>query len=187
ESYGYLAGDFVRDKDAVIAAALLGELSATVKEKGSTIYKYLLDIYRKYGCYKESLVAKVLEGKDGMAQILRIMESFRNSNGSIEFNSIKAKTRLDYKTGKTLDYISGNESELKGFPESNVIQFLLEDGSKISLRPSGTEPKIKFYFSAFEATGSNLPDEYIEKILHSLDNKIKLFENSLVEKVDAVS
>lgn len=129
ESYGYLKGSYARDKDAVVASMLVAQLAADLKKEGKTLYDGLVDLYEKYGYYKEILVNKTLTGIEGVAKIKEIMNNFRNSD--IPLDVVK---KLDYQDG------------LDGLPKSNVLKYFLADGSWFAVRPSGTEPKIKFYF-----------------------------------------
>ena len=170
ESYGFMVGDAVRDKDAVVTGAMLCEVAAWAKEKGSSFYEELIAMYAEYGFFREALVALVKKGKDGAEQIASMMERFRTDTPS-EIAGSKVIEMRDYKTGEIKDFISG-EIRSTGIPASNVIQFYLEDGSKVTARPSGTEPKIKFYFSLhteiegksdFEAAKSKL-DARIEEL-----------------------
>ncbi|WP_291783078.1 phospho-sugar mutase [Cecembia sp.] len=168
ESYGYLVGDFVRDKDGVSACAMVSEIVAYYKTKGKSIRDILAEIYMQYGFYKESLISVTKKGKDGAEQIQALMAGFR-SNKPSEMNGIKVVKVVDVKESKVYDLVNGTEAVLE-MDKSNVIQFYLEDGSKISARPSGTEPKIKYYFSVNET----LPNrEAYEAVAASLDNKIE--------------
>ncbi len=145
ESYGYMIGDFVRDKDAVTASFLIAELAAEAKDRGSSVYEELIDIYLTYGYYLEDLVSITRTGKDGIEEIGTMMHGYRTTPPASIANSKVIKI-IDYLEQTDRDLISGTTSEVL-LPKSNVLQFLTEDGSKISMRPSGTEPKIKFYFS----------------------------------------
>lgn len=168
ESYGYLVGDFVRDKDGVSACAMVSEIVAYYKTKGKSIRDILAEIYMQYGFYKESLISVTKKGKDGAEQIQALMAGFR-SNKPSEMNGIKVVKVVDVKESKVYDLVNGTEAALE-MDKSNVIQFYLEDGSKISARPSGTEPKIKYYFSVNET----LPNrEAYEAVAASLDKKIE--------------
>jgi len=149
---------------------MLCEVAAWAKEKGSSFYEELIAMYAEYGFFREALVALVKKGKDGAEQIASMMERFRTDTPS-EIAGSKVIEMRDYKTGEIKDFISG-EIRSTGIPASNVIQFYLEDGSKVTARPSGTEPKIKFYFSLhteiegksdFEAAKSKL-DARIEEL-----------------------
>ena len=145
ESYGYLAGEFVRDKDAVMSCALIAEATAWAMSKGKSLYELLMDISMEYGLYKESLTNVVRKGKSGAEEIQKMMENLRH-NPPVKLNNTDVIIRHDYLTQKSFNLKSNTEEEIS-LPKSNVLQFILEDGSKISVRPSGTEPKIKFYFS----------------------------------------
>lgn len=144
ESYGYLIGDLVRDKDAVIACCFIAETMAWAKENGKTLFQLLLDIYQKYGFYKEKLISITKKGKAGMEEIKGMMEKFRN-NPPQAIDGVKLTIIKDYQRRVTRDMLNGNETAID-LPTSDVIQYFLEDGSVITMRPSGTEPKIKFYF-----------------------------------------
>lgn len=143
ESYGFLAEDFVRDKDAVSACSLLAEICAWAKDQGKTLYDILMGIYVEYGFSKETTVNVVKPGKSGAEEIKAMMENFR-ANPPKEIGGSKVCVMKDYKTLKMTD-AAGHVSELKMPETSNVLQYFTEDGTKISVRPSGTEPKIKFY------------------------------------------
>lgn len=168
ESYGYLVGDFVRDKDGVSACAMVSEIVAYYKTKGKSIRDVLAEIYMEFGFYKEALISVTKKGKDGAEQIQALMAGFR-SNRPSEMNGIKVVKVVDVKESKVYDLVNGTETALE-MDKSNVIQFYLADGSKISARPSGTEPKIKYYFSVNEA----LPNrEAYEAVAASLDKRIE--------------
>ena len=143
ESYGFLAEDFVRDKDAVSACTLLAEICAWAKDQGKTLFEVLLDIYVEYGFSKETTVNVVKPGKSGAEEIKAMMENFR-SNPPREIGGSKVVLVKDFKTLKATDG-NGNITEIDMPEASNVLQYFTEDGTKISVRPSGTEPKIKFY------------------------------------------
>jgi phosphoglucomutase len=145
ESYGYLIGELVRDKDAIISCAFIAEMTAFYKDKGSSLYDALLETYVTYGLYKEELVSLTKKGQSGAEEIKTMMEKFRTSPPSTLGGS-KVKTLKDYELGIETDLGSGNQTKLD-FPTSDVLQFITEDGSIVSARPSGTEPKIKFYCS----------------------------------------
>ncbi|MFV0390783.1 MAG: phospho-sugar mutase [Paludibacteraceae bacterium] len=144
ESYGFLAEDFVRDKDAVSACALMAEITAWAKDNGKTLFQLLQDIYVEYGFGKEKGISVVRKGKSGAEEIQQMMADFRNNPPQAIAGS-KVATIKDYKTLKTTDVQSGQVTDLDMPATSNVLQFFTEDGTKISVRPSGTEPKIKFY------------------------------------------
>ena len=143
ESYGFLAEDFVRDKDAVSACALLAEICAWAKDRGKTLFDVLMDIYVEYGFSKETTVNVVKPGKSGADEIKAMMENFR-ANPPKEIGGSKVILAKDYKTLKATDG-EGNVADIDMPETSNVLQYFTEDGTKISVRPSGTEPKIKFY------------------------------------------
>ncbi len=145
ESYGLMIGDKVRDKDAVSAVALLCEMSAYEKSKGRNLYQKILELYVQFGYYQEDLISITKKGRNGQQEIADMMESFRAAPPK-ELAGSKVKELLDYEKGVKTNLDSGSTEQIT-LPKSNVLQFITEDGSKISARPSGTEPKIKFYFS----------------------------------------
>jgi phosphoglucomutase len=145
ESYGLMIGDEIRDKDAVSAVAIICEMAAVEKNKGGSLYEKLLDLYVEYGCYQEGLVSITKKGMNGQQEIADMMETYRKQPPQT-LAGTKVVTLLDYQKQEETDLASGNVKAIK-LPKSNVLQFVLADGSKISARPSGTEPKIKFYFS----------------------------------------
>lgn len=148
ESYGYLAGTYARDKDAVVAAMLIAEMAADYKEQGLTLYEGLLSLYKKYGCYLEGTKSIVLEGIDGADKINAIMEKFRREPMT-EYAGSKVLRAWDVSAGTIKDIDSGKVTELD-LPKSNVLRFDLENNGWFAIRPSGTEPKIKFYFGVCE-------------------------------------
>ena len=177
ESFGLMVGDEVRDKDAISAVALLCEMAAYEKNKGRSLYAKMIDLYVQYGLYKENLVSITKKGMNGAKEIADMMEGYR-SNPPKTIDGVAVAALLDYElqVGKNLQT---GESYPIHLPKSNVLQFLLNDGTKISARPSGTEPKIKFYFSVnstltnaagFEAA-DKLLDEKIARIIS--DMKLK--------------
>jgi phosphoglucomutase len=145
ESYGFMIGDFVRDKDAVTACCIFAECAAWAGSKGKSLYELLLDIYLEYGLYKENLVNVVKKGMSGQAEIKAMMEGFR-ANPPKEIAGSAVSLMNDYALSQATDIQTGKVTPIE-LPKSDVLQFFLADGSKISMRPSGTEPKIKFYFS----------------------------------------
>jgi phosphoglucomutase len=174
ESYGYLVGELVRDKDAVISCAFIAEMTAFYKDQGSSLYQTMLKMYQTYGFYKEKLVSITKKGKTGAEEIKSMMERFR-VNTPESLGGSKVICLKDYELGKETDLLSGNSKKLD-FPKSDVLQFITEDGCVISARPSGTEPKIKFYCSVktalpdvieFENKDKQL-DQKIEQIIHDL-------------------
>ena len=158
ESYGYLVGTHARDKDAVVASLILSEAALYYKLKGMNLYDALMEIYDKFGYYKEALKSITLKGIDGVEKIAEIMKSFRNDDIS-SIAGVKVDRKLDYKEG------------IDGLPKADVLKFVLEDNSWIAIRPSGTEPKIKFYFGVcgdneVESDKKvNILKEYIESCL----------------------
>lgn len=148
ESYGFLVGDFVRDKDAIITCFMLAEATSWAAEQGKTLYQILKDIYREYGVYREKLVSLTKKGISGIEEIKQIMLDFRKDPPKTLLGSRITEIR-DYKLGISKDINFGIETIIN-LPKSDVLQFFTEDGIKVSVRPSGTEPKIKFYFSMNE-------------------------------------
>lgn len=174
ESYGLMTGDFVRDKDAVSSCALIAEAAAWAAEQGKSLYQLLIDIYVEFGFYKEFLISVVRKGKSGSEEIKKMMEDYR-SNPPKTINGSPVVMIKDYQALVSKDIKSGKETPIS-LPKSNVLQFFLEDGSKISVRPSGTEPKIKFYFGV----KSNLPSrQEFEKVNAFLDQRIKGIINDM--------
>ncbi|MEL6658185.1 MAG: phospho-sugar mutase [Bacteroidota bacterium] len=173
ESYGLLVGEHARDKDAVVSCAMIAEMAAYYKDQGRSVWDALLDIYVEYGCYKEKLIAITKKGKSGAEEIAALMEKYRN-DAPKELGGSKVSVIKDYLNGTSTN-VDGSVDQLD-FPKSNVLQFFTEDGSIISARPSGTEPKIKFYCStntplantaAFAATETQL-DGKIDQIMKDL-------------------
>ncbi|KKD54609.1 MULTISPECIES: phospho-sugar mutase [Paenibacillus] len=160
ESYGYLAGNYARDKDAVLAAMLIAEAAAYYSTQGKTLYDVLQELYEQFGYFLEKLESRTLKGKDGVEQIQGKMTDWR-SNAPQEIAGVKVDKVLDYSQG------------LDGLPQENVLKFLLEDGSWFCLRPSGTEPKIKVYFAV---RGSSLSDA---------EQRIGQLVNAVMARVDA--
>ena len=174
ESYGYLIGDFVRDKDAVSACALIAEIAAWVADQGKTTFDLLLEIYTSFSFYKERLLSVTKKGKAGAEEIQQMMVNFREiPMGCI--NGINVVEIKDYLKQEAKNLITGKMTKTD-LPASNVLQFILEDGSIISVRPSGTEPKIKFYFSVREAL--NEQSDY-DRINLQLEEKINGIISSL--------
>ena len=173
ESYGYLVGDFVRDKDGVSACAMVAEIVAYYRTKGKSIQDVLAEIYMQFGFYKESLISVTKKGKDGAEQIQALMAGFR-TNRPTEMNGIKVVKVVDVKESKVYDVEKGTESALQ-IDKSNVIQFYLADGSKISARPSGTEPKIKYYFSVHESLPNREAYDAVSASLEEQLNGLKQY------------
>lgn len=174
ESYGFLVGDYVRDKDAVSACAMIAECAAWAKDNGKTLYNLLIDIYCKYGFYKESLLSITKKGNEGQEEIKKMMKTFRQ-NPPMEIAGSKVSCMRDYLLQIDHDFTNNSKKSIDQ-PKSDVLQFITADGSVISIRPSGTEPKIKFYFGVKEGLSSpakfdevNIKlDLKIEKIIASL-------------------
>ena len=168
ESFGYMVGDAVRDKDAVAATLLICEMAAQAKEKGSTVYKELLKLYVDNGFYKEHLVSMTKKGMDGLQEINQMMIDMRE-NPLKEINGQRVIMLEDYQSSIAKNLLTGEET-MMDIPKSNVLIYYTEDGSKICARPSGTEPKIKFYISV------NTPLDSVEdfnEVESELDHKIK--------------
>jgi phosphoglucomutase len=163
ESYGYLIGDSVRDKDAVASCGLIAELVAYAKDKGMSLFDMLLDNYLKYGFYYENLVSITKKGKTGAEEIKAMMANWRKNPPTV-INGSKVTKVLDYEESVEKDLLAGTTQKLD-FPKSDVLQFYTEDGSKISARPSGTEPKIKFYFSINTKLNSKADYDATEQML----------------------
>ncbi|MDH5598046.1 MAG: phospho-sugar mutase [Cyclobacteriaceae bacterium] len=153
ESYGYLIGDFVRDKDAIAACAIIAELAAYTANQNISLYSMLLQIYEEYGLYYENLHSLTKHGKQGAEEIEQMMKDLRNTPPEI-LGGEKVLKMIDYNTGMEKNFETGKLTKIN-FPKSNVLQFITKEGSKISARPSGTEPKIKFYFSVCTNYNSN--------------------------------
>ena len=171
ESFGYLAGSYVRDKDGVSACSLAAEAAAWCRDtKGMTLYEWLQDLYVKFGFYREGLVNVVRKGKDGAEQIQNMMVEFRANPPKAILGSPVVQV-YDYKTLEVLDTVSGEKSPISGIEDkSNVLQWITADGTKVSVRPSGTEPKIKFYFGV-KAT---LPSvDQFDEVQAALDKKME--------------
>lgn len=170
ESYGFLAEDFVRDKDAVSAVLLFAEVAAWAKLQGKTVFELLQDIYVEYGFSKEKGVSLVKQGREGAHEIEAIMKNFRN-NPPTEFAGSKVVQLKDYVTLQARDFVSNETFTLNMPTTSNVLQFFTEDKTKISVRPSGTEPKIKFYIEVQDKLASR--QEY-DKVDQRTEDKIAL-------------
>jgi len=177
ESFGLMIGDKVRDKDAVSAVAMICEIAAVEKQKGRTLFEKLMELYVKYGFYFEKLISITKTGMNGSKEIAEMMQSYRD-NPPKEIAGSPLKEVLDYQLQVKKDLLSGDTQKIE-LPKSNVLQFITEDGSKISARPSGTEPKIKFYFSVnsplsviseFDATQGKL-EQKIDAIISSMQLK----------------
>ena len=167
ESYGFLIGDFVRDKDANSACFMIAEIAAWAAEQNKTLYQILKEIYKEFGFYKEGLLSLTKKGISGSEEIKNMMIRFRNDTPK-EILGSKIIEIKDYKTSICKDIIAGTETVIN-LPKSDVLQFFTEDGTKISIRPSGTEPKIKFYFG-IKAKLNDIAD--FEVVNSELNNKI---------------
>lgn len=173
ESYGYLAGDFVRDKDAILSCALIAEMTAWAKDNGKTLYNLLIDVYLEFGFYKEGLLSLTKKGKEGSEEISRMMEGFRATPPASLDNS-KVLVIKDFKNNTVKNTATGIVTET-GLPKSDVMQFICENGTVVTVRPSGTEPKIKFYFSICGALQSR--DDF-EKENAALDARIEALKKN---------
>jgi len=176
ESFGLMIGDKVRDKDAVSAVALLCEMAAYEKEKGRSLFEKLLDLYAKHGFYLEDLISITKKGMDGQKQIAAMMEAFRNNPPKV-IDGAPIAALLDYEKGIGKNLSTGETWEIK-LPKSNVLQFVFANGDKISARPSGTEPKIKFYFSVnAKLSSANEFDAVHGQLKSKLERMIKEMNN----------
>nr|WP_281201046.1 phospho-sugar mutase [Orenia metallireducens] len=170
ESYGYLYGIHARDKDAIVATMLIAEMAAYYKSKKSSIYEELMRMYEEYGYYKADLEAITMPGKEGKEKIADLLKSLREDSPE-EINGQKVVVIKDYLVSKEYDVVNGEEKTID-LPESNVLQFLLEDDSLVTVRPSGTEPKVKFYFSV--RVDSN----------QAADDKLAKLKEAVMELID---
>lgn len=175
ESYGFLAGDFVRDKDAVSACTLFAEIAAWARDNGKTLYELLQDIYLEYGYSKEVGISLVRKGKEGADEIEAMMKNFRN-NPLKTFGNSEVSLIKDFGKLEGIDFVRNEQIVLEMPTTSNVIQYFTEDGTKLSIRPSGTEPKIKFYI---EVTGTAKNREELELTELKAEDKIDLIRNEL--------
>jgi len=167
ESYGYMIGQNVRDKDAIASVAMICEMAAYARSQGKSLFEQLIDIYVRYGYYMESLISITKKGMRGAEEIAEMMRGYRE-NPPVTINGSPVATLYDYQLQQIRDIKTGDTKALD-LPKSNVLQFVLEDGSKISARPSGTEPKIKFYFSVNAPLAS--AGDY-DKVTAELNQKI---------------
>ena len=175
ESYGYLVGEHARDKDAVVSCTMIAEMTAYYKDKGSSLYDALIDLYLEYGIYKEKLIAITKKGKSGAEEIKALMEALRSTPPQT-LGGGKVSTIKDYLSSESTDLATGEKTAID-LPSSNVLQFFTADGSIISARPSGTEPKIKFYCSVNDELADRASFKAKEK---SLDEKIDRIMGDLV-------
>ena len=173
ESYGYLAGNFVRDKDAVIASMLVCEMCLYYKEQGKSLYDALIELYEKYGYFKENLVSVDLKGKEGQEKIAACLEALRNDPIN-EVDKVKVVTRLDYKLSTEENTVSNTKATID-LPKSNVLKYILEDGSYFVVRPSGTEPKMKVYLAVKSSSLDNAEIDiakFKEKVMEIINAKL---------------
>lgn len=173
ESYGYLIGDFVRDKDAVQAAVMIAEAAAYYKQQGMTLYDGLIQLYETYAYYKESLTSFTLKGEDGAEQISRIVNRFREHPPTEIAGAVVEKIE-DYQTGRRINLLTAQQERMD-LPSSNVLKFWLQDGSWFAIRPSGTEPKVKFYFGVRQ--GTNVESE----------ERLKEMETNVINMVESIT
>jgi len=171
ESYGYLVGEHVRDKDAVVSCTMIAEMTAYHKHHGNQLIDALIDLYVKYGFYKEKLISITKKGQQGAAEIQKMMQNFRQSPPST-LGGEKVTHLKDYQVGVETNLVTHEQTKID-LPSSNVVQFVTENGSLISARPSGTEPKIKFYISVNKPLASR--EEY-EKVNAQLDALVAAIE-----------
>ncbi len=170
ESYGCLAGTYARDKDAVVACMLAAEMAAYYKDKGMTLYEALVSLYEKYGYYKESILSITLKGIEGMSKIGKIMENMRALKIDT-LASFEVLAKRDYQQGKRKEITSGKEEDIR-LPKSNVLYYELSDCGWVCIRPSGTEPKIKFYFGV---KGNSIEDA---------DKKVEELEKTMKQMIE---
>ncbi|KOO50435.1 phospho-sugar mutase [Priestia koreensis] len=179
ESYGYLIGDFVRDKDAVQSALFAAEVAAYYKSQGKTLYKGLLDIFEEVGYFQESLRSLTLKGKDGAEQIQHILSVFR-ADAPKEINGVRVMAVEDFQASERKDGLTGEVTALT-LPSSNVLKFYLEDGSWFTIRPSGTEPKAKFYFAVQSASL-----QHSEELLNQLEATVMTMVDEIVKSKNSL-
>ena len=175
ESFGFMTGDFVRDKDSCGSILLACEIAAWCKANGKTMYQYMIEIYQRLGLYQEGLVNIVRKGKEGAEQIKQMMTDFRNSPVSSLAGS-KVVLVKDFQEQTAWNLVKNEKVAMDDIPKSNVLIYYTEDGSKVAIRPSGTEPKIKFYFSVKDEISSL--EEYISKV-DVLEEKIEMIKEDL--------
>lgn len=171
ESFGFMVGNIVRDKDGVSACSIMAEIAAWAKDQGKTLYELLKEIYVEYGFSQEKMIYIVRKGLSGAEEINQMMRDFRH-NPPVTINGSKIAKIYDYKTLEVFDTAMGNKEKLDYATASNVLQFYLEDGTKISVRPSGTEPKIKFYFEVKDSL--------------SIASEFDKVSNKALKKIDAI-
>ena len=170
ESYGYLAGEFVRDKDAVIASMLIAEMTLYYKEQGKSLYEALIELYNRIGFFKEDLISIELKGKEKMSNCLDILRE----TALTEVDGVKVATRLDYKLSKE-ENLESNTEFVINLPKSNVLKYILADGSSFVVRPSGTEPKMKVYSAVKGESLTNAEEKlkrFNEKVMEIINEKL---------------
>ncbi|MFZ6051852.1 phospho-sugar mutase [Halocola ammonii] len=177
ESYGYLSGDFVRDKDAVSSAMMICEIAAWAKNQGKSLIEILEEIHRKFGFYREALISVVKKGKAGKEEIAEMMRTFR-TNPPQELGGSKVIRINDILDGTSVDLETGHKNKI-ALPQSNVLQFYTEDGSKVTARPSGTEPKIKFYFSVNQKLK---PTDNYKEVKDKLNQKLETLKKDFTSQ-----
>ena len=169
-----MIGDFVRDKDAVAACSMIAEIAAWAAEQGKTFFDVLVDLYTEYGFYKEGGLSVVRKGKSGAEEIQQMMKDYRE-NPPKEIDGEKVVCIKDYKLHESIDTVTGKKETID-LPASNVLQYFTDKGNKVTVRPSGTEPKIKFYFGV----KGELPNkEGFDKTNAALDAKIEEIKKSM--------
>ena len=169
ESFGFMTGDFVRDKDSCGSILLACEIAAWCKAQGSSVFQYMIEIYKDLGLYQEALVNVVRKGREGAEEIKKMMSDFRN-NPVKELAGSKVVLVKDFQEQTVWDLVKDEKAEMTDIPKSNVLIYYTEDGTKVAIRPSGTEPKIKFYFSVKSNISSE--SEYagqVEKLNHKIE------------------
>jgi phosphoglucomutase len=175
ESFGFMTGDFVRDKDSCGSILLACEIAAWCKANGSTMFEYMINIYKDLGLYYEGLVNVVRKGITGAEEIQQMMKNFRE-NPPENIAGSKVATVKDFQEQTSLNLLNNEKSTMDDIPKSNVLIYYTEDGTKVCVRPSGTEPKIKFYVSVKDEIQSK--EEFKEKIAH-LSSKIDQVKSDL--------
>ena len=169
ESFGFMTGDFVRDKDSCGSILLACEIAAWCKAQGSSVFQYMIEIYKDLGLYQEALVNVVRKGREGAEEIKKMMSDFRN-NPVKELAGSKVVLVKDFQEQTAWDLVKDEKAEMTDIPKSNVLIYYTEDGTKVAIRPSGTEPKIKFYFSVKSNISSE--SEYagqVDKLNHKIE------------------
>ncbi|AFR35794.1 phospho-sugar mutase [Riemerella anatipestifer] len=175
ESFGFMTGDFVRDKDSCGSILLACEVAAWCKAQGKTMYQYMIEIYQRLGLYQEALVNVVKKGKEGAEQIKKMMTDFRNNPVTLLAGS-KVVLVKDYQEQTAWDLNKNEKQPMTDIPKSNVLIYYTEDGTKVAIRPSGTEPKIKFYFSALDKIES---EKDFKSKIEILNEKIEVIKKDL--------